>query len=567
MVDQPDAGTPQVLYLEPDDEIPSVVRRLQEVHGSGPVIVVAPGRSKATSSAIGLRLLARRATEAGIPLRLVADAATRLMATEVGITAYATVADAQAGLPIANPEAPSRPRAAIHVVRGERTPLPSVTGPRAATGAAAPPFDAIRSDDTQAVPVVAPPPRPPRAAGMRPRLRWPTGRQGWLWAAGIVVLVVVLVAAVLPGATIHLVPDLRAVGPFAYPAQLPATADSGQLTSTLSASATGQHVETTAATGSVTFSNFNTVTVEVPAGTSVSAGDVAFGTDGRIIVPAGTLIYSNPNQIQIIPGMASVGATAATPGTDGNVAAGAIDTVDDKTTARRLRGFQNQPGRLVTNPDPMSGGSATSTPEVSQADVNQLVGRIQADLRSQLSAHLSASPGRFYAPATTDEQPQVSVPEGTVGTRGQATFKLTGTLDYSRRFVTREQVTQAAATKIHADAGAQPVGTLLVDATIAVSPSALAVSGEQITATLNVRASVAPVLDESELKARVAGRSRQDATDALSDIGVARVDLWPGWVDAVPRLPFRITISIEAPPSGASPSQSSAPVVLPSASP
>ena len=487
------------------------------------------------------------------------------------MTAYATVAEAQAGQPIANPQPPSRPRAAIHVVRGERNPLPSVSGPRAAVGTTppvAPAFDTSRSDDTQAVPVVTPPPRPSRAATMRRRLRWPTGRQGWLWAVGIVVLVVALVAAVLPGATIHVVPDLRAVGPFAYSAGFPATADSGQLTSTLSASATGQHVETTAATGSVTFSNYNTVTVEVAAGASVSAGDVAFTTDGRIIVPAGTLIFSNPNQIQIIPGKASVGATAATPGTDGNVPAEAIDTVDDKTTARRLRGFQNQPGRLVTNPDPMGGGSATSTgPEVSQADVNQLVGRVESDLRNELSAHLSATPGRFYAPPGTNEEPMVSVPDGTVGTRGEATFQLTGTLAYSRRFVTRDQVTQAAATKIHADPGAQPVGTRLVDSTIVVSPSALTMTGDQITATLNVRASVAPVLDESELKARVAGRSRQDAEDALGDIGSTTVDLWPGWVDAVPRLPFRITISIEPPSSAPAPSVSLEPLVVPSSSP
>ncbi len=574
MDDQPQAGAPQVLYLEPDDEIPSVVRRLEAVRGAGPLILVAPGRSKATSSAIGLRLLARRAADAEIALRLVADAATRLVAAEVGVAAYATVGEAQAGLQPAEPEPPARPRASIHVVRGERTTLPSLTGPHPPAGGAGPPvgpvIDTSRSDDTQAVPVVTPPPPLTAARGLR--VRWPKGRRGWLWGGGIVVLVIALLAAMLPGATVHVVPDLRAVGPFAYPVQLPATADSGQLTSTLSAPSTGEHVETTAATGSVQFSNYNTVTVEVPAGTSVSAGAVAFTTDSRIIVPAGTLVFSNLQQgVQIIPGKGSVAVTATTPGTDGNVASEAIDTVDDQTTARRLRGFQNQPGRLVTNPDATSGGTSTSTPEVSQADVNGLVARIEADLRSQLSAHLAGNRGRFYAPATAPEEPMVTVPDGTVGTRDQATFQLSGTLDYSRAFITADQVTQAAVTKIHADTGAQPVGSLLVDSTISVSPSALAVSGGQITATLNVRASVAPVLDESELKARVAGRSRQDAAQVLSDIGPTTVDLWPGWVDSVPRLPFRITISIEAPPTSPAPStaasQSPAPTAVPSTSP
>src|SRR5437016_3792452 len=63
------AGEAQILYLEPDDEIPSVVRRVRESELPR-VVLVAPGRSKATSSAIGLRLLARHATEVGRQLSL-----------------------------------------------------------------------------------------------------------------------------------------------------------------------------------------------------------------------------------------------------------------------------------------------------------------------------------------------------------------------------------------------------------------------------------------------------------------------------------------------------------------
>ena len=81
--------SPAVVYLEADDEITSVVRRVRATDAER-VIVVAPGRSRATSSAVALRLLARAGEEAGRDVALVGDALTRSLAAEAGLTAYAT---------------------------------------------------------------------------------------------------------------------------------------------------------------------------------------------------------------------------------------------------------------------------------------------------------------------------------------------------------------------------------------------------------------------------------------------------------------------------------------------
>src|SRR3990170_5488699 len=124
----------RLLYLEPDDEITSVVRRLRETDATRVVLVV-PGRSRATASAIGLRLLASFAAEAGRDLALVADPGTRALAAEAGIPAYATVPDVTSGI-VAAVE-PAAPRAPITVVRG---PSP-----------AAPPVHAGSGDETMAV--------------------------------------------------------------------------------------------------------------------------------------------------------------------------------------------------------------------------------------------------------------------------------------------------------------------------------------------------------------------------------------------------------------------------------
>src|SRR3990172_8695963 len=105
----------RLLYLEPDEEITSVVRRLRET-GATRVVLVVPGRSRATASAVGLRLLASFAAEAGRDLALVADASTRALAAEAEIAVFDTVADVSAGTVSA--EAPGPPRAPIHIVRG-----------------------------------------------------------------------------------------------------------------------------------------------------------------------------------------------------------------------------------------------------------------------------------------------------------------------------------------------------------------------------------------------------------------------------------------------------------------
>src|SRR4029077_10973493 len=111
------AGESQILYLEPDDEIPSVVRRVRE-SALPRLVLVAPGRSKATSSAIGLRLLAPHANEVGRQLSLVARPAAPALPAEAGIPAFASIDQAQAapGGADALPAQPPthRPLAAIH---------------------------------------------------------------------------------------------------------------------------------------------------------------------------------------------------------------------------------------------------------------------------------------------------------------------------------------------------------------------------------------------------------------------------------------------------------------------
>ena len=147
------SDAPTLIYLEADDEVTTVVRRLRQVDGER-VVLVAPGRSRATSSVVALRLLARVGEEAGVSIAVAGDALTRSLAAEAGLDTYASVEDARNARPAAPAEAPTR-QASIHVVRGETAsdetapvPLSAVVAP----AAAAPVEDATQQRPVAVVP-------------------------------------------------------------------------------------------------------------------------------------------------------------------------------------------------------------------------------------------------------------------------------------------------------------------------------------------------------------------------------------------------------------------------------
>jgi hypothetical protein len=364
------------------------------------------------------------------------------------------------------------------------------------------------------------------------------------------VLVAALVAALLPGATIHLHPSVSPIDPVSYSVTLPAQADAGTLKSDLSGTVTGTYDKSTRARGRVFFANYNSESVAVPQGTQVSGGGIAFTTDQGVVVPRSP----RPNQA----GIASVGSTAAAPGPEGNVAADAIDTIDDGQVRSGLCPFFFGCPRLVANRDAFSGGTTKTGPQVSQKDVDALVARIKDDLQKKLSAQLATDPDRVYAPPAAAQDPAVTVPAGLVGTKDKPTFSLSGTLRYDRRFVRREQLVDAGRAQLIGDPTARDAGTTIVASSIDVQPGDLRASGSQVAATLSVTASETPQVDLDALKRRIAGMTRAQASTVLASYGTTRIDFWPGWVDAVPRLPFRVDLSLDVDGSAGS-SQSSSP--------
>jgi hypothetical protein len=540
------ADDTQLLYLEPDDEVTSVVRRLREADADR-VVLVASGRTKATTSAVAMRLLAQVATDEGREIALVADPAARALAADAGIAAFASVADAnvEGAVPAAPPPAA---RAPIHVVRGAGEPAAPDQPAALAAAAAAIPV-ASRLDETQAVPVgrPVPPPAPARApqTAVRPatRRRAPAAGRSVPRAAVAAILILLLLsgaafATVLPGATVTIHPQPVAVGPVSYSVRPPVQpSDTGPLSSTMSGEATGQRVRRTAATGTVTLINYSDDVVFVPEGTLVSSdGSVLFATTDAVSVPDAFFSFA---------GSADVAVRASEPGTVGNVPAEVINRVEDRGIDRQLRQGSPQNQR-VFNAAPIEGGSETELHVVLRADVMRVRSAIVRDLESQLTEVLTSDPQRVY-PTVEPPRPEIPVPDGLIRHVSEEpyTFELTGTMPVERDYVLRADVEAEAIEAFLADEGAVPPNTTLAEDTIEVDIGEAQVDGDSIVVQTTVTANAVPDLDEEAIRQELAGMSAAEAEAALSDIGPANVSLWPGWVDRIPRLDWRIGISIE----------------------
>ncbi len=535
-----------LIYLETDDEVTAVARRLRDA-GAERAVLVAPGRSRAMSSVVALRLLGRVAGEADRALVVVGDSLTRSLATEAGLESFATVADARAADATAEGAGLTEPtshRAAIRVLRGSDA---------RETGVAPPPTSAAWSDAQTQVRPVAPKPRTPSrpvVASRRGSRAIP--RAGLLLLAAALLLTAGVVgAAVLPSASVAVVPRAERLDSVTYQIEVDDPVRvRGEVTQTVPVVATGTYETLTPAEGTVVFRNFNVSDVAVAGGTLVAAGEQAFATAAEIVVPAGTLTPQGTIQA----GEEGVLAVAAAAGPAANVEAGAVDTILTQNVAVRLRGFPNNAQRLVTNPEPTAGGADDAGSEVTQADVDDARAALLAALDSELADVLGATDDLIHADAEQAPEPMIEGLDGLVGTRDPEGAELRGTLAYDRLAADPDEIRERARDRFMSDDSVLPDGHQLVADLTTVELGTVQRDGDSLTVEAEVTGASTPAIDEREVIQRVRGRSVDEARSSLQDIGDATIALWPDWVSSVPDLDWRIDVGVVGTDASAAPS-------------
>ena len=527
--------TPTVLYLEADDEVTSVIRRLRAAD-PGPVVVVAPGRSRATSSVVTLRLLGRAADADEREVRVVGDVLTRSLAAEAGLSAFGTLDEARRADGPAGSASEAR-HAEIHVVRGP------VTEETAPTMAAVPRAVAAVADEELTRPVPVARPASPRA--VRPRRatagRLPLAVFGAI--AGLLIGAVAAGATLLPAATVTIAPRTVDVGPVAYtvviddPERVEGTAEA-----VAEVVATGTYSIQESATGSVVLFNWTFFPVEVPAGTFVAAGEQAFATQADITVPRGRLT----GQGTIAAGDAGVAVVAAAPGPAANVAAEAINVVVNEDIDDRLGGVPENPQPRVLNPAATSGGVDTTGPEITQADVDAAVEALRADLAGQIADATAEQAGRIEVAAPPAE-PVVEGLDDLVGTRDQERAEISATQSWSIAVSGETQVIERGTEMLLADPSAVPEGHDLLSDSVAISVGEATLEADALRVQVTATARAALEVSERAVRERARGRTADEADAVLAVLGEARVELWPGWVTTVPDMDWRVEVRIVDP--------------------
>jgi hypothetical protein len=569
-----------LIYLDVDDEITSAAARIRAA-GADEVALVLPFGSRLATSRINFRLLAREAAFRGKRLEVIAaDASARALSEAAGLPTYASVAAFEARRAGA---AADQPREANGTETRAVAPAAGIRGAAgaaraAAAGAASAATARVRGaagstepgteTDTQTtvltvprrkaerVPVVGPP-RPPVRRGL---------------AIGVALALVIAIIGgafaaleLLPSATVTLHPRSEPIGPLELSVEaredvtapdatsmtIPARRFTFPLQATQTFAATGTHVEDTKATGTVTFSNFDTGGgVLIPKGSivrtdSTGGGDkqrIEFVTTAEVTLPRAQIDFFPPFPVH--PSTSDVGIQAVEAGPAGNVGSNTI--VDVKGGNRNL---------FVTNAEPTTGGAHDEVAEVSADDVDAAKAALAAALVAQLDQRVSAKEGvppeiTLFPSTSAVGEPDYSVDPKTLVGQQVDEFDLAVTADGTALGVDPAPIRDLAGARL---AGQVTTGWTILPGSVASTLGTPAVLGTSITYPVSAGAMQVRDVDEAALLAAIRGLALPEARSKLDDFGDVAIEVWPDWVTRIPTRPDRVTMVLAQPQPSATP--------------
>jgi len=552
-----------ILYLDADDEITSAAARIRSTEADRLALVL-PYGSRLATSRINFRLLAREATERGKTIEIVAaDSSARALAAAAGLTVHPSVAAFEAG-PSGATGANGAAGPASAGDRAVHAAETAVVVPERGTVVRINPSE----PDDAPTGVIIVPRRTSERVPIVGRVKPPV-RTGVAVGAGVAILALVVVAAILaflllPSATIVLAPRSTEVGPLsasvearpdvaapdATTMQIPSKAYPFGAEASGTFPATGKKITETAATGTVTFANFDTGGGNtIPAGAIVKTeSGIAFRTLETATMPPASISFFPP--FPVSPSTASVPVVAVVSGESGNVPANTIVVVPKG---------ENKNLTKVTNQDPTSGGTHTESPQVSQADVTKAMATLNTQLSADFDTKIQAAVG---VPAGTTLFPETkslgvvkpSVDPKTLVGQQVPTFDLALTAVGTVVGVDASPVKTVAEARLRSRVDP---GSTLDPASITIDIGTPTVIGDTVTFPVTMHGTEIATVDKATLLAAIRGLDLPAARSKLQPYGDVDIRVWPDWVTSIPTNADRVSLTIGNP----------APVPTPAATP
>ncbi|MFQ5921408.1 MAG: baseplate J/gp47 family protein [Anaerolineales bacterium] len=361
------------------------------------------------------------------------------------------------------------------------------------------------------------------------------GERGRLIAVAISAVAMLAIAiSVLPSAEIVVdpvgIPMEESLSIWIDP--LPSPASSRVPGQTVSAEISGaKRIDTTGrvrlpratASGEVEITNLTGEEVSVPAGTGLRAGEIRFLTSDEVLLEAGE------------GSSATVPIEANEAGLSGNVAAGAIDSVEGAL------------GFLISasNPEPTRGGRDQVAAAVSVRDMEDLRQELESELieiaESALPAQLDRGfelvPGSLRITEAVDEHYDVRLGEAAESLGLSLTLKIEG-LGYSVQLV-REAAEQEILSAL-------PANRLLIPGSLSLEAIDASADWPAMEAIFMVEGSLAKTIDRDLLRRSVLGDPKAQAAARLEDLleldQAPMIQTSPTWMPWVPWLGIRIDV-------------------------
>lgn len=561
------------IYLEPDEEITSIIDRLAAVDETK-IAVVVPKNSTMFQSLVNLKLLARQAQKLGKEVAIISSnkIGSRL-AKQVGLETYAslgTVGNAPSANPVVSPAPASEPAGAdvlpdgtpVHRYSPETGTQPPATSQEQLADndeerevTSQPDAVTIEPEASGQLPV-APDNKPealpdePEAVTTEPEARSqlpaaslpglpPIVSRGiqtrhefvfpWKSAgvAGVLVLLAFVVTFLfLPKATVTLTfPAVLLSDTITLTAKTTASEGEGVIngnllttekTLTQEVTATGQKDVGTKASGSVAVKNCeDTNPHSLPAGTKATASGKTFTTGAAVTVPAGT--FSGGGTV-CTSSTVSVTLTASEAGTAHNLASATFT-------------FAGLASRISATGS-TTGGTTKQITVLSQDDVDKAYLALKTQLVTDATNDLKTKAGAQTVVAEAIKQ---TVVEQKVDKEvGAQVDKAVASVTINLFTITFDQTAVDSAVKTKLSEKLTANQELIIPENQSALPTFKEMSDDKTTLTLTVAASgyAAPVINKKAITKEVKNKSVTSAESFLKDkyqASAAKIEIIPGW--------------------------------------
>ncbi|MCA9388314.1 hypothetical protein KC644_00960 [Candidatus Berkelbacteria bacterium] len=377
----------EILYLEPDEEITSVIEKIKDLKGSS-ISLVIPKNATLIASVINLRLLEREAKKLKKKVAIVTqDRIGRKLAAQVGIPVYESVTDDKPIMPEASP----KPKIDEVIELEESAPQKKEEVPESPV-----PVRHYGQPKTELAetPITDNQKTKKAVSGRAKRLNF---KKHLVTLSGLVVIGLAVsiwwFLAIYPRATVKLILKSDAFEQTVQVkvdnsvkevsddfATIPGQTMEVKVKKNGNFSSTGEKEIGTNSTGKINLKNKLGEGITLPAGTTFTRDGFDFRSGEVVKVPAATVSIDSGGNVSVVPGESSVSVESVGPGEQYNLGAGSF-AVSGLTNSQQEK-FE------AANSQAFTGGSSQTLKIVNENDLEKAKDQLADGARDELKKQL-----------------------------------------------------------------------------------------------------------------------------------------------------------------------------------